>query len=278
MTPSSSSCVATAPPAGIADLIPRLQRLDAIFAQETVFDPATLQFVQANLALFGIGNFDRLGVPDLARIERFRTIRAPWLGQDGHVPDIGALLLAFDPATRFSAADQPDLAAVLGCDIGPAQSLHANLNLAATPFEVLEELLGAVALAQHVGVGGAALALAQSHRYDDLAAASAAVQAAFRAKYEDEAEWERNRRTVPRRPAFASARRPGRLPRLTPGRGVRRGLGPLPLLPARRGGRRLHADLAGRRGHRQRSALRAPLPDEPRGDSARPRRSGPRPS
>ena len=195
------------PPNKIASLIQPLRRLGALFAQESVFDLDNLEFIQTNAALFGITDFNRIATPSVRRIELFRQLLDAWLTRVVPRPDLRSVLRAFTAAARFGNADQEDLAALLGCDVGVVQSLQAHLNLGTTPFEVLQELIAAVGLSQAVGIGGSALKLAQSVNYDDLTTASAALQAALRAKYEDEAEWEK--KVEPFRDALLSRRRDG---------------------------------------------------------------------
>jgi hypothetical protein len=200
-------CGDVAPPRKIADLIQPLRRLGTLFAQETVFDVDNLKFIRTNASLFGANEFSRIGTPGVRRIELFRRLLDAWLTRDEPCPDIESVLLAFTAAARFRNADQEDLTALLGCDVGLVQSLHAHLSLSTTPFEALQELLAAVELAQAVGIGGSALKLAQLVNYDDLTTASSALQAAFRAKYEDEAQWET--KVEPFRDALLSRRRNG---------------------------------------------------------------------
>jgi hypothetical protein len=195
------------PPSRIADLISRLKRLSLLFAQQAVFDAGRLSFIETQAALFGITNFDRVGINSVRRIELYRALNDSWLIRPEGAPDLHAILLAFDPVARYGGANQDALAAVLGCDVGLAQSLQSQLSLSTTAFEVIQELKTAVALAQHIGVGGSAIRLVQSLNYDDLATASAAVQAALRAQYEDEAEWET--KVQPFRDALLSRRRDG---------------------------------------------------------------------
>lgn len=194
-------------PGKIADLIQRLRRLAILFAQESVFDSENIGFLKTHSALFGIADFDRLDTSSVQRIELFRSLEDSWLNRSEGEPDLRAILLSFDPVGRYAGANREDLAAVLACDEGLAQSVHSQLSLSTTPFEALKELMRAVALGQHVGIGGSALKLVQSSTYDDLAAASAALQAAFRAKYEDEVEWEE--KVEPFRDALLSRRRDG---------------------------------------------------------------------
>lgn len=196
-----------APPQAIASLVQPLRRLGTLFAQEGVFDLDNLEFTRTNAALFDITDFTHIGTLSVRRVELFRKLLDLWLTRNEPSPDIKSLLLAFTPAARFGNADQEDLADLLGCDVGVIQSLQAHINLSTTPFEVLQELIAAVELSQAVGMGGSALKLTQSVSYDALTSASSALQAAFRAKYEDEAEWEK--KVEPFRDVLLSRRRDG---------------------------------------------------------------------
>jgi hypothetical protein len=181
----------TAPANKIAELIARLQRLATLFTPVSVFDSKNMAFIEMNAGLFGIGDFERIKIVSVKGISMFKNLVAAWLDREEEAPDLKALLLAFDSTARFSAADQEDLAVLLSCDLGLLQSLSSQLNLSTTPFETLEELMNARSLAQHIGIGGDTLKLMQSTDYDELVTVSGAIQAAFRSKYENEAEWEK---------------------------------------------------------------------------------------
>jgi hypothetical protein len=118
-----------------------------------------------------------------------------------------AQLLAFDPVTRYEGADQEALAGLLGHSRTLVESMHGRVALSTTPLEALGELAVALALARHLGIGGTMFPAEQSVAYDDLAGASAALQAAFRSRYEDEAAW--LEKVEPFRDALLSRRRDG---------------------------------------------------------------------
>ena len=196
-----------APPDRIAALIARLTRLASLFTETPTLDSANLEFIRTHASLFGVMDFDRLSITSIRRIERFRAfVNAPRAATEA-APDLQALVLAFDPVTRFASADQDALAALLGQSVGLVESMHGQIALAATPLEALGELQAALALARHVGISGTTLKMIQSVGYDGLASASAAIQAAFRAKYDDEAEWQE--KIQPFRDALLSRRRDG---------------------------------------------------------------------
>lgn len=195
------------PPRRTAELIEGLRQLGRLFAHQSIFDAHNLEFVRGNSALFGISDFRRLSTTSLRRLELFRKLLGDHAAQEKPTPDLRGVLMAFTAAARFGDADQAELAALLACDVGLAQSLASHLSLSTTPFEALQELGAAVQAARAVGIGGSALKLIQSTQYDDLSAASAALQAAFRARYESEAEWEK--KAGPFRDALLSRRRDG---------------------------------------------------------------------
>jgi hypothetical protein len=195
------------PPNEIAALIGRLQCLAGVFAEESVFHKENLTFIRQHRQLFEVIDFERLSTTALRRIEMFRSLTDTWLNRSDEAPDLKAILKAFDKSAHFDGANQQDLAALVGCDVGLLQSVHSQLNLPDSPFEALRELIDAVMIAKHIGIGGSTLKQIQSADYADLASASVALQAAFRAKYEDEAEWEKT--VEPFRDALLSLRRDG---------------------------------------------------------------------
>ncbi len=192
-------------PTGIAALIEGLRRLGVLFKDSTAFNQESLEFIAQESALFGIADFHDLNTESVRNIETFRALLAPWALRDEPAPDLHELIGNFAPL--FAGADLADLAALLGCEEGLLQSLTANITLAAEPFTALRQLGIAVPLAQHIGIGGSAIKLVQSTNYAELATASAAVQAGFRAKYQDESEWEK--KVEPFRDALLSRRRDG---------------------------------------------------------------------
>ncbi|MBN1960365.1 MAG: hypothetical protein JW841_05425 [Deltaproteobacteria bacterium] len=197
------------PPQHIVELLAALKPLTILFAETSVFDENTLEFVRAQAALFGISDFGTISTSVIRRIELFRKLVTPWISRSEAAPDLPAILQAFSATAHFNNANQEELAAALKCDVGLLQSIHSQITLSLTPFEALQEMLDAVTLAQHVGLGGVALKLVQSVSYDDLATASNALETAFRAKYENEDEWQK--KIEPFRDRLLSRRRDGLL-------------------------------------------------------------------
>lgn len=194
-------------PVRIAAVIERLRRLSRLFADARVFDDAALGFVRTERARLGIASFDRIGLIAVRRLELWRTLSEPWIDRGEERPDLPGLVVRFAPGVGFAAADLAGLAELLRCDVALVQSLQQNLPASQTPFEAIEHLIVATLISRHLGVGGAVLGLIQSTEYASLTNASTAIQAAFRAKYTDEAEWEENRE--PYRDALLSRQRDG---------------------------------------------------------------------
>lgn len=191
----------------IAGLIEALRPLGRLFEQSAVFDAEALEFIAANRDLFGIADFGSIDTDAARNVETYRVLQEPWLRRPEEAPDLLGVLGSFTTAARFAAADQTQLALVVGCDLGLLHALVANLALGTTAFDVLRDLTDAVAFADPINLGGAALTLAQSESFDDLTAASAAVQAALRTSYPEEDDWET--RVEPLDDALLSRRRDG---------------------------------------------------------------------
>lgn len=174
----------------IRDLIVSLQRLAGFVADEAVFDADTLDWMNSNKGLFGIADFNAIGTTNAQAIDLFRQLSEPWTqAQPGEAPDLKTTLKDFTAVAGFAAANQQDLARLLGCDEALISSLNATLSLGATPFAALSALRSAVEMALYIGLSGSGLALSISSDYDELTSASIAIQAAIRSKYDREDEW-----------------------------------------------------------------------------------------
>ncbi|HYC32267.1 MAG TPA: neuraminidase-like domain-containing protein, partial [Gemmatimonadales bacterium] len=195
------------PPAILGLLIQRLQRLALLFADDQVFTVERLGFVGAEAARFGLSRFDRIGLDGVRAVESYRRLLARSPGADPTPVPVDAVVAGFDTVNRFAGVDPAALGRVLGIDPALARSLATSLTLPDRVFPALETLDRAAAVAQRLGVAGDFLAQLVSTDYDTLAQASAALQAGFRTRYEDEAEW---RKTVePFQDRILSRRRDG---------------------------------------------------------------------
>lgn len=195
------------PPNRIAALIERLVRLAALFGASPALSPEDLEFIRGHVALFGIADIDRLDLTVVRRVERYRAVATAAAPPENRGATLQAVLLAFDPGTRYQNVDQDALAALVGAPRGVVESMHGRVRLAVTPLEALGQLAAALPLLTWLGLSGTALPLVLSEAYDELVAASAAIQAAFWGKYEDEKEWQNA--IEPFRDALLSRRRDG---------------------------------------------------------------------
>ncbi|MEM8932944.1 MAG: neuraminidase-like domain-containing protein, partial [Acidobacteriota bacterium] len=190
----------------LVDLLAGVAPLAELFADDAL-DADRLDFVQANAAgLFALVDPAAPTVDTVRRVDTY----AAWAGRLERrdlAPDLDDLLTTFDPATGFAAADPALLASVLDGEPSLATSVHDTVTLASEAFAALADLEAGVALARRLSVGGVALAQMTSDVYDDVAAASQALQAGLRAKYVDDEEWEE--KIEPFRDRVLSRRRDG---------------------------------------------------------------------
>lgn len=194
-------------PVHIAGLLNDLRRLGRMFGQLAVFDGQRLAFVAREAAGFGIDRFDQLTMQAVRNVEAYRALHATWLDSRERPPDIDGVIADFDPTTGIAPADVSELARALRCDTALLTSVAPVTATAANVFDRIERLKRAVELTQHLGAGGAVLMLTQSNGFDDLAVASATIQAAFRSKHPDEDAWARA--SEPFRDALLARRRDG---------------------------------------------------------------------
>lgn len=174
----------------LGQFVARLQRLDRALASASRLGPDNLAFIAAHPQAFGISGFKRLGLPQLRRIDGFKSLVADWKSDPVGTAQVRDLLASFVAGSAFTAGDQSILADLLGCDIGTAQALQAALPLSAISLDAFAQLREAAALLTTIGAPAATFALVASSNLGDLAAASAAIQAGIRARYDDEADWE----------------------------------------------------------------------------------------
>ena len=129
---------------------------------------------------------------EIPEADRKRLLRI--LSFLGYGKKLQSVLLDFDSASKkFSPAHQDTLAQILDAEPGLTRTLHKETSLPGTPLEALDKLRRCVELAKYpkyLGVSGEVFKLMVSDDYNELAQASSAVLSAFRAKYDDEEEWQ----------------------------------------------------------------------------------------
>lgn len=178
----------SAPATRLIELIEKLLPLRTLFKEE-VFDAATLTYIAANPGLFDITDFNAIEIDSVRKTSLYKSF-VKKTGEETNSAAVQAVLLAFDATDKFSGADQDLLAEILSAEKGLTLTLQERITLNNTALEALEKLRLCVELAQYLGVGGEALTLIVSEDYGELAQASDAVLGAFRAKYNDEQEWQ----------------------------------------------------------------------------------------
>ncbi|MXO58493.1 hypothetical protein GRI89_02885 [Altererythrobacter salegens] len=175
----------------LAGAIARLRRLDRALADASKLGAENLSFLKDKAAMvLGAASFDRLDLASLRRIDLFKQLSAPVPDHPERAADLRALLSAFTTANAFAAADPVVLAKFLDCAPGTAQSLQGSLPLAPIALDAFAELKTAADIVTLIGAPGELFTLAASTDYDDLSAASAAIRAGLRSKYQDQTEWE----------------------------------------------------------------------------------------
>lgn len=175
----------------IIDLAEKVLPLSILFRRKTV-DAGSLDFIVGNKdksGLFDIGDFNALSIPDIQKIALYTSF-IPGAEDHSSLNDLHDVLQAFDPDLKYSNADNATLASVLNTELGLVLTLEAQLSLPSTALEALDKLRRCVEMVKYLGVGGEALNLLVSEDYDELAQASDAIVGAFRAKYDDEEEWQ----------------------------------------------------------------------------------------
>ncbi|HZM78767.1 MAG TPA: neuraminidase-like domain-containing protein [Candidatus Limnocylindrales bacterium] len=147
-------------------------------------DADAVAFVAADPARFAIADLTALTVEALMRVHTYRTHAGTERGAD-----VRTVLAAFDPASRFAAADQAALGRIFAAEPTLVASMHAQVTLPGQALPALDTLAECLAVAAGLGIGGEELSLLAATDYDRLSDAADAILAAFRAKYPDETVW-----------------------------------------------------------------------------------------
>lgn len=164
----------------IIDFVKKLLRLSTLFCGK-FFDADALDFVnQEKQEVFGINDLNALLIQNIRGISLYADFIS---GIEGHssLDDLQDVLR--------NAADNATLARVLNAEPSLIITLLEHLSLPSTPLEALDKLRSCVEMVKYLGVGGQALSLVVSENYDVLTRAGDAILGAFRAKYDDEKEW-----------------------------------------------------------------------------------------
>ena len=175
--------------AKLTDLIGKLLPLSILF-QDKSFDAAALKFIKSNSAMFGISDFNALDIQSVHSVSLYHNF-VDEVGEED-TTDLQRILLAFDSTKKlFPKKVQAILADILGVARGLTYTtLQKEISLPKTALKAFDKFSRYVEMAKYLGVGGDALKLIISQDYKKLAQANASILSAFRAKYDDEVEWE----------------------------------------------------------------------------------------
>ncbi len=170
-------------PALIKKLLPWV-----VLFRDEAFDADTLEFIKKE-----VPNIDT-SIPNVETIAAYRSFVEIDGDEQDNRQQLQEVLDDFNnPGSVFQGTVENQLAQILGAEPGLTRPLQQvvvdDLVGTETALEALAQLRRYVALAQKLGVSGGTLADIVLDDDDQLALASAALLGAFRAKYEDEAEW-----------------------------------------------------------------------------------------
>ena len=173
----------------IEDLLAKVAPLSMAMDADALIENR-LAFVQQHRAsVFALGNAASISVEALQRFDRY----ADWARKADKLDAGTALedvLAVHSAANGFAVADAEKLGDLLECDAALSNALQGAINLPDDPFTALTTLAEGVRLARKLAVGGTTLGQMASSDYDELAAASEALQAGFRSRFPTQAIWE----------------------------------------------------------------------------------------
>ena len=178
----------------LADLVTAILPLKALF--ETLkFDLEGLQFIGAQLALFGIGVPWTVDVPCVQRLVVYRDLLTR-TADPFTAKSLNDLLCAFQGTVQFPADGLGLLASLLGADTATVRALQQITPPAKNPFDAYEALRSRCAVVQATRIEPAVLPQAVSTSITELTSACTALRRAFELKYPDDAEREKHTNAV----------------------------------------------------------------------------------
>lgn len=173
----------------LVDLIKRLLPLTIFFKGEDIFTEAVLTFISNNLGVFGISNIGQLDLAAAQSVDGYRRLHEEL--EEFDTEDLHRALTAFQPGSNFQSIAAETLGEILGVEGALVSSLLDRIDFGKEPVAALHQLRRAAELADKIGLGGEAMQNALSDQYKELADAASALVAAFRAKYDDEEEYQK---------------------------------------------------------------------------------------
>lgn len=185
------------PAAKLLELVGKLIPLTVLF-RNSVYDAPALAFINANDNLLGVGDLTNITTEHIRRLSSYilftdNSATAKFSADDTSLDpaDLRSILLSFDGSTKKFVGVDAELSRVFRVEAGFVSALQPNIELSSSPLDALRKLKQCLDLAQQLGVGGESLKSMISSDYSSLAHATDALLGAFRAKYDDDTEYQK---------------------------------------------------------------------------------------
>jgi hypothetical protein len=180
--------------APLSAAIDKIARLVLLF-RNPAFDANALNFILVNQALFGIADFNAVGLESIRELSSYVALADSSSDalfvtkRPAARPDtVRSAFSGFAPAAGFAAVPVATLAAALREEPALVSTLLGRVTLPATPGAALSRLAGAATLARMAGLDGVALERCISDVYGDLSLAADASLGVIRARFPDAAD------------------------------------------------------------------------------------------
>jgi hypothetical protein len=174
------------PTGKLTELIDKLLPLTLLF-RHPIFDPATLDWVNAQKAIFAIADFNALSVETIRKVALYTAFAA---ADEADPVALRQALTGFGVTKKIAGVDAAGtLADALQADTTLVHTLQTNVSVPSNSLEALTLLSRCAALARDLGVDGETLKLIVSDNYGDLLRASRAVLSTLRSRAADEADY-----------------------------------------------------------------------------------------
>ena len=171
----------------IADLAARLLPLTVLIPTET-FDESDLAFLQQKPGAVGITDIKNLDFRALRGLEAYSRLRKDL--DDPTADSLRQALRTLQSTGDFTALDAGRVAKALSVDESLVDSLFPRLSVEKTGPEALVHLASAAQVGAGIGIGGEAMEALLATGYAELDEGASALAGAFRAKHDDEEEYE----------------------------------------------------------------------------------------
>jgi len=175
----------------LLNLVKGLTYLSVMFKPDR-YSAEMLDFVDAHGEIFEIIDFKAINATNVQKIDLYGNFveNRP---DDIDTTDLHLILSSFDTdAHQFHQEDtvQEALARFLDMEFNTFRVLQECISLPGNVLKALGKLCRCGERIQYMGVGAEALSQIVSTDYNDLVQASRAIYGSFRAKYQDEDEWQ----------------------------------------------------------------------------------------